>query len=297
MMSAFDGRAIGRTPGVATLQPDQRDDDKSLDVFDDKADGEESDPSIRSANLPEDTREAEAQPGFNPPDLNLGGSADQSEDPASIFTDTGNDLDLQDDEVQASEPDPKLNLDEKDGDEKGEAGGKDGEDGGDGSEDPEPENDPPLESVDLPDLTFDGPDPEPPLASNDLPDVTYGSTSEESDLVEADLPEITFGSPENEEEDEIVESVEAPSGSEAVIFEDDDAAVILDDSSSGADEAEAGPAPDYPEPEDDENQTGFGAGADTYEIAAVPWFAHHDFTLVYADPDDEDDGDDVDEGM
>jgi hypothetical protein len=278
MMSAFDGRAIGRTPGVATLQPDQRDDDKPLDVFDEKADGEESDPSIRSTNLPDPT---------------LGGSADRSEDPASIFTDTGNNLDVGDDEVQSSEPDPKLNLDEKDGDEKGEEGG---EDGGDGSEDPEPESDPPLESVDLPDLTFDGPDPEPPLASNDLPDVTYGSTSEEPDLVEVDLPEINFGSPENEEEDEIVESVEASSGSDVVIFEDDDAAVILDDASSGADDAEVGPAPDYPEPEDDEGQTGFGAGSVTYEIASVPWFAHHDFTLVYADPDDQDDEVDMDDG-
>jgi hypothetical protein len=166
-----------------------------------------------------------------------------------------------------------------------------GKDGGEGDKedpgDPEPEDDPPLQSVDLPDLTFGEPQSEEPqLSSNDLPEVTYGTATDQPNLV---------SSQEGEFEVDLTFSQHSSSDAGgAVIFEGGDAAVRLDDASTDADDTEVGPQPDYPEPEDDEDQTGFGPGSGghhTYEITASP-FAHHDFTLVYQDDDDDEDDDD-----
>lgn len=157
-----------------------------------------------------------------------------------------------------------------------------------GNDNSEPD-DPPLESVDLPELTFDDPAEGPELSSVDLPEVTYGSAGDQPDLQEADLPELTFGS------SDVIESVEEQTSDLAVVFEDDDQAVVLDDSASEPVVTDVSPAPDYPGSNDsdtaDDGQDDNPWLSYSYEIAVNPAIAALDLTLVYASDNDEDEDD------
>lgn len=232
---------------MAGTQSEERGDSGDLDVFDEG--GKDDGPTVKPEELPHDIREADAGASqrSGDPDLSLGESPGQTEDPADIFTDTKDGLDLEDDEVESADPIPTLNLEDEEGDEKGEDDGKGGSEGLD------QEDEPPLESVDLPDLTFTPPPAEPPLASNEAPEVTYGSTDEAPELESVELPELTFNVPQEQMQDGASEVVFEEEGDDAVVYQDDDEAVVLEDSSPQDDETEVEPLPDYPDDEDDED--------------------------------------------